>query len=150
MLIQKSWIMPESRLTPQQKDFIKQRSGGCCEYCLSQIAYSPDPFSIEHIIPRSKGGTNDLDNLAIACQGCNNFKYSHVSAIDPITGESAPLYHPRQDRWPEHFTWSNDHAQLIGLTMIGRATIERLQLNREGVVNLRQLLCTVGQHPPTF
>ncbi len=142
--------MPESRLTSQQKDFIKQRSDGCCEYCLSQIAYSPDPFSIEHIIPRSKGGTNDLDNLAIACQGCNNFKYSHVNAIDPITGESAPLYHPRQDQWPGHFTWSNDDTQLIGLTMIGRATIERLQLNREGVVNLRQLLCTVGQHPPTL
>jgi hypothetical protein len=73
-----------------------------------------------------------------------------VNAIDPITGESAPLYHPRQDRWPEHFTWNNDDTQLIGLTMIGRATIERLQLNREGVVNLRQLLCTVGQHPPAF
>jgi HNH endonuclease len=140
--------MPESRLAQQQKNFIKQRAGGCCEYCLSQLAFCPDPFSIEHIIPRSKGGTNDPDNLAIACQGCNNFKYSHIESIDPITGKSVPLYHPRQDRWHEHFSWSDDYAQVIGLTMTGRATIERLQLNREGVVNLRQLLYAVDRHPP--
>jgi HNH endonuclease len=140
--------MPESRLTQQQKNFIKQRAGGCCEYCLSQLAFCPDPFSIEHIIPRSKGGTNDPDNLAIARQGCNNLKYSHIESIDPITGKSAPLYHPRQDQWHEHFSWSDDYAQVIGLTMTGRAIIERLQLNREGVVNLRQLLHAVDRHPP--
>lgn len=33
---------------------------------------------------------------------------------------------------------------------IGRATEKILQLNREGVVNIRQLLCGVGQHPPNF
>jgi HNH endonuclease len=107
-------------------------------------------FSIEHIIPRSRGGTNELDNLAIACQGCNNSKYSHIYAIDPITGGSAPLYHPRQDRWKEHFGWSDDYAQLVGLTMVGRATIERMQLNREGVVNLRRLLYSVNRHPPNL
>jgi hypothetical protein len=36
----------------------------------------------------------------------------------------------------------------IGLTPTGRATVERLQLNREGVVNLRRVLRTIGQHPP--
>jgi hypothetical protein len=140
--------MSESRLTQQQKNFIKQRAGGCCEYCLSQLAFCPDPFSIEHIIPRSKGGSNDLDNLAVACQGCNNFKYSYIESIDPITGKSSSLYHPRQDQWHEHFSWSDDYVQLIGLTMTGRATVERLQLNREGVVNLRQLLRAVDRHPP--
>jgi HNH endonuclease len=140
--------MRESRLTQEQRNFVKQRAGGCCEYCFSQVAFSPDPFSIEHIVPRSKGGTSDLENLAIACQGCNNFKYSHVCSIDPVTGESAQLYHPRQDRWQEHFAWSDDFALLVGLTIVGRVTIERLQLNREGVVNLRRLLCAVDRHPP--
>lgn len=140
--------MPESRLNQQQKNSIRQRAHGCCEYCLSQLAFCPDPFSIEHIIPRSKGGRNDLDNLAIACQGCNNFKYSYIDSIDPITGKLAPLYHPRQDHWHDHFGWSDDTLQLIGLTMTGRATIERLQLNRPGVVNLRRLLVAVDQHPP--
>ena len=112
-------------------------------YCLSQVKFSPDPFSIEHIIPRSKGGTSDLDNLAVACQGCNNFKYSHIEAIDPITGEPVPLYHPRQHNWRDHFTWTNDSTQMLGLTPTGRATIDRLQLNREGVVNLRRVLHSI-------
>ncbi len=140
--------MSEPRLTQQQKNFIKQRAKGCCEYCFSQVAFCPDPFSIEHIIPRTRGGTNDLENLALACQGCNNLKYSHIESIDPVTGKSAPLYHPRQDQWHQHFSWSANYTQLIGLTMTGRATIERLQLNREGIVNLRKLLWMVERHPP--
>ncbi len=142
--------MPESRLTQQQRQLIKQRANGCCEYCLSQVKFSPDPFSIEHIIPRSKGGTSDLGNLAVACQGCNNFKYSHIEAIDPITGEPVRLYHPRQHNWRDHFTWTNDSTQMLGLTPTGRATIDRLQLNREGVVNLRRVLHSIHQHPPHF
>jgi hypothetical protein len=140
--------MPEFRLTQQQRKFIKQRAKHCCEYCLSQIKFSPDPFSIEHIIPRSKGGISDLDNLAIACQGCNNFKYSHIEAIDPITGKPTPIYHPRQCNWYEHFTWSKDMTQILGLTPIGRATVDRLRLNREGVTNLRHVLQSIGEHPP--
>jgi hypothetical protein len=140
--------MPDFRLTQQQRNLIKQRANNCCEYCKSQAKFSSDSFSIEHIIPRSKGGTSDLDNLAVACQGCNNFKYSHTQAIDPITGELAQLYHPRQQDWQDHFTWSRNLTQMLGLTPIGRATIERLRLNREGVVNLRQALASIDQHPP--
>ena len=140
--------MPEYRLTQQQRQLIQHRASSCCEYCLSQAKFSSDPFSIEHIIPRSRGGISDLDNLAVACQGCNNFKYNHTEALDPITGESVPLYHPRQHNWGDHFTWSNDSTQMLGLTPTGRATIERLQLNREGVVNLRLVLNSIGEHPP--
>lgn len=140
--------MPEFRLTQHQREFIKQRANNRCEYCISQIKFSPDPFSIEHIIPRSKGGTSDLDNLAIACQGCNNFKYSHTHAIDPITGKPVPIYHPRQQNWCDHFTWTKDATQMLGLTPTGRATIDRLLLNREGVTNLRRVLYSIGQHPP--
>jgi hypothetical protein len=99
-------------------------------------------------MPRSKGDTSDLDNLAIACQGCNNFKYSYAHAIDPITGESVPIYHPRKHIWCDHFIWTKDVTQMLGLTPTGRATIERLRLNREGVVNLRQVLYAIDQHPP--
>lgn len=46
-------------------------------------------------------------------------------------------------------TTSEDTAIAIGLTPIGRATVETLRLNRTGVVNLRQLLIATGQHPPS-
>jgi len=61
-----------------KKITVALRAQECCEYCFSQYRYSPDPFSIEHIIPIPTGGSNDLDNLAFACQGCNSRKYIHT------------------------------------------------------------------------
>jgi hypothetical protein len=103
---------------------------------------------VEHIIPLSKGGKNGLDNLAFACQGCNNRKYTNVEAVDPVTLSIVSLFHPRQHNWGEHFAWSDDSTLVLGLTPIGRATVEKLQLNRSGVVNLRHVLFEAGQHPP--
>ncbi len=112
------------------------------------MRYSPDPFAVEHIVPRVAGGGNDTSNLALACQGCNNLKFVSIEAVDPVTGVRVPLFHPRQQRWSQHFLWSQDTTVVVGRTPIGRATVERLRLNREGVVNLRRVLATIGQHPP--
>lgn len=140
--------MSDPRVTTSQKQTIAQRARYCCEYCLSQLRYSPDPFSVEHIIPLARGGSSHLDNLALACQGCNSRKYTSTTAIDPISGEMVSLYHPRQQRWNDHFAWNDDFRLMLGLTPTGRATIEKLQLNREGVVNLRRVLHSIGKHPP--
>jgi 5-methylcytosine-specific restriction endonuclease McrA len=140
--------MPEPRLSSSERARIVERAKGCCEYCLSQERYSPDPFSVEHIIPLSKGGANELDNLAFACQGCNNRKYTNVEAFDLVSQTTVPLFHPRQHNWAEHFAWSDNGALVLGLTPIGRATIEKLHLNRSGLVNLRRVLFEAGQHPP--
>ncbi len=140
--------MSEPQSLAALKKIVAQRSGGCCEYCWSQSRYSPDPFSVEHIVPRSKGGSDQLDNLAYACQGCNNHKYNHLQGRDPVNGRLLPLYNPRQQRWSDHFTWNEDFTLLIGSTPTGRATVERLRLNREGVVNLRYALHLIGKHPP--
>lgn len=86
--------------------------------------------------------------MALACQGCNNHKYNKTEAIDPITGEIAPLYHPRQQKWSDHFSWNEDFSLIIGITTIGRVTVETLQLNREGLVNLRRVLYMANEHPP--
>jgi len=51
-------------------------------------------------------------------------------------------------KWNEHFAWSLDFALIFGLTPTGRATAETLQMNREGVVNLRRALYIIGEHPP--
>lgn len=140
--------MSEPRISSQDKNLVAARAEHCCEYCRSQTKYSPDSFSIEHIVPRARGGTDRLDNLALACQGCNNRKYTDIEGIDPVTGECATLFHPREHTWNEHFAWNEDFTLVIGLTPIGRATVEKLQLNREGVVNLRRALSAIGAHPP--
>lgn len=140
--------MAKRRLSARQKVEIANRASWCCEYCRSQAGFSPDPFSVEHIVPRSRGGTDEESNLALSCQGCNNFKHAHIDAPDPVNGKIVPLFHPRRDRWEDHFGWSEDSDQMIGLTPIGRATIVRLRLNRSGVVNLRRVLTALGEHPP--
>ena len=53
---------------------------------------------MEHIVPLARGGTHDLENLAWAYQGCNSRKYVTIEALDPVTGQTVLLYHPRRDR----------------------------------------------------
>lgn len=142
--------MAKPRLSLQIKTQIKLRAHHCCEYCWSQEHFSPDTFSIEHIIPVAKGGPSDPQNLANACQGCNNRKYTSTDAVDPLTGELVTLYHPRLHQWSEHFAWNEDYTLILGLTATGRATVKRLVLNRRGVVNLRRLLHERGLHPPNI
>ncbi len=135
-------------MTARQRPVVIRRACGCCEYCWAQERFAPDPFSIEHIVPISKGGTNEFTNLAYSCQGCNGRKYISIEAMDPATGDLVPLYHPRQHRGSDHFAWNEDYTLVIGMTLTGRATVDKLHLNRLGLVNLRRVLAMVGAHPP--
>ena len=127
---------------------VEKRAGKLCEYCQSPLEFSSDPFSIEHIFPTSNGGNDDLENLALACQGCNGHKSTKTEAFHAISQTTATFYYPRKDVWNEHFVWSEDFAELIGKTAKGRATIKTLKLNRQRVMNLRRILILAGEHPP--
>ena len=123
-------------------------ANGRCEYCLSPQSHSPAPFAVDHISPRSREGEDEIENLALSCPGCNGAKYNKIEGIDPATGATIAFFHPRQQRWNEHFIWSDDALTLLGISEVGRATIAALHLNREGVVNLRDALQARGLHPP--
>jgi 5-methylcytosine-specific restriction endonuclease McrA len=140
--------MPDSRISERQRRTVVERAGGCGEYCRSPLKYSPDPFATEHIVPRSLGGWTRLDNLALACLGCNGYKYNRVEFLDPSSEKIVPLFHPRKDRWSKQFAWNEACTHLIGLSPTGRATIEALRLNRPNLVNLRRVLFAAGEHPP--
>ncbi len=127
---------------------VEIRANGCCEYCRCQEKFSPQSFSVEHILPRQSGGETLAENLALSCQGCNNHKAIKTSAIDPATGDTVSLFHPRWQKWLEHFSWNADSTWIIGLTPVGRATVIALRLNRNGLVNLRRVLYAMGEHPP--
>lgn len=127
---------------------IAVRATDLCEFCRSREDYAVDHFSAEHIIPKSREGATDLDNLALSCQTCNNHKYNKLEGLDPETDAFAPLFHPRQQQWNKHFTWSEDTTHIIGLTPTGRATVRTLDMNRESLINLRRILHRDGKHPP--
>ena len=135
-------------VTAEQRRAVAERAGFCCEYCLSQLRFSVDSFSVEHIVPRSRCGDDDLGNLGLACQRCNNHKFTATESPDPLTGEFVPLFHPRHQRWQDHFAWSSGYLLIRGVSPTGRATVERLKLNQPSLVNLRRVLLAAGEHPP--
>jgi hypothetical protein len=49
--------------------------------------HSPAPHQIEHIVARQHGGSDDIENLALACHRCNLHKGPNLGGIDPMTGE---------------------------------------------------------------
>lgn len=140
--------MSKRYLSHVEQNAIIERAGGRCEYCQSQMIYSGQTFEFDHITPVSRAGETSLENLALACGGCNRHKSNKVQGTDPATGETVDLFNPRSQQWQNHFGWTEDYTQMIGLTAIGRATVASLKLNRIGLVNMRRVLCMAGKHPP--
>ena len=68
---------------------------------------------------------------------------------DPTTGEPTRLFNPRHQRWKEHFAWSEDGLQILGLTACGGATVAALQINNVIAVTVRRAWIAAGWHPPT-
>jgi hypothetical protein len=64
------------------------------------------------------------------------------------TGSSVSLFHPHQNSWLEHFSWSEDKTRLLAKSATARATIAKLQLNRFALVELRELWVAFGKFPP--
>jgi HNH endonuclease len=120
----------------------------CCAYCQTAEALTAMTFEFEHIVPRSQGGATVFDNLCFACPFCNRHKSDRQQLRDPESGERVELFHPHQQQWSEHFCWSADQTELIGLTPIGRAIIDTLQMNRAALVRSRRMWVRLGEHPP--
>src|SRR5689334_7546003 len=82
---------------------VRQRAVYRCEYCRLSQQYSALTFHIEHIRARQHRGSADPRNLALACPECNCHKGTNLTGIDPDTGKVSRLFHPRRDRWENHF-----------------------------------------------
>ena len=142
--------MPRIYITVAIRKAILQLSHGYCEYCILPSNFSTDFFHYEHIVPLSLDGKTELGNLARSCGICNINKRDKIQHIDPLSQQVMRLYHPRQDTWKEHFQWSDDDLHIVGISPIGRATIDLLKMNRIDAINLRKLLKMVDLHPPNF
>jgi hypothetical protein len=128
----------------QLRRFVRQRAGNRCEYCrLRQEHDRFRPLHIEHIIARQHRGSDEADNLALACHQCNLHKGTNFSSFDPDTDEVARLYHPRRDRWPDHFRL--DGPTIIGITPTGRTTAWLLQMNSDERLEWRRVLLALGE-----
>ena len=138
-----------SSLSESLRQQVRQRAGNRCEYCLSHQDYIMGRLQIDHIQPLAKGGLDIEENLCLACELCNQYKWVQTEYLDPESGETVSLFNPRQQQWKEHFTWSATGTEIIGLTACGRATVAALRLNNNLAVIVRQNWVQAGWHPPS-
>ena len=127
------------------RKLVEARALRRCEYCLLQTEDAGFPHQIDHVISRKHGGTSHPDNLALACYLCNRFKGSDIASIDPSTNELVRLFHPRQDRWEEHFRVTGPVIE--PLTIIGIATCPLLRINTPARVVEREALQALERYP---
>lgn len=81
-------------LRARQRQAIWERDNYTCRYCGMQIIRLREWHSwakrwvglihTDHIVPRSKGGSDHPDNLVTACRDCNLAKYDHVWEPIPL------------------------------------------------------------------
>jgi len=141
--------MSQTYISVELRSAVASAARGRCGYCLSRQDIIGIRLHFEHIIPRVAGGQTIAGNLWLACPLCNGFKGTQTHAVDPETGELAPLFNPRMQNWYEHFAWSEDGTEIVGQTTVGRATTLALQLNNEYIVPARRRWVAAGWHPPT-
>lgn len=63
-----------------RRNRLRERDGDNCFYCFEQMVFRPkicrkassNDATMEHLIDRKHGGTDDLENLVLACKACNN------------------------------------------------------------------------------
>lgn len=136
------------------RQVVRERAVYLCEYCHSPERLSANRFTVDHVMPKSLGGSDETDNLALACRRCNERRYNFVAGIDPETQETVALFNPRQQKWKEHFVWTENGVSIQGVTPTGRATSIRLDLNDtrypedDSIQATRRLWIQIGLHPP--
>lgn len=124
---------------------VERRANNVCEYCLIAEADTYFGCQVEHIISRKHGDSSELDNLALACAFCNNYKGSDIATLIPETDELVRFYHPRTMRWRENFRLNRVFIE--PLTPIGEATVRILQMNHDDQIAERQVLSRRGLYP---
>ncbi len=82
------------------REYLLQKFDHTCAYC---DGFSGDPvLNIDHILPRSRGGTDRVSNLAMACRTCNEDKNDRTPAewAESLRSSDRPLGQKRIERCP--------------------------------------------------
>lgn len=119
-----------------------------CAYCQMPAIYLPRGLEKEHILPRSKKGSDTAPNICPACSNCNGHKADKIFSVDPHSGKKTALFHPRKQNWNEHFTWDQTGVKVLGLSPTGRATISALKMNLPEILAWRAIIVRLGGYPP--
>ena len=109
---------------------VAERAVYRCEYRHAPETVFNFPFEVEHVLPQARGGSDDLDNLALTCHACNLFKSDFETGQDEASHAEVALFHPRRD---SHMSCSRP----------SRAVASRRPVHRA-----RRVCWRVPVHPP--
>lgn len=137
-----------SRISQKLQNKIRLQAKNRCGYCLLPQHLNPTTLEMEHLHPTSAGGTDEEENLWLACRECNSHKSNKTHGFDTKTKRMVKLFNPRLQIWKNHFKFSSDKTEIIGKTASGRATVEALQLNNSTLVTVRKLWIEFDLFPP--
>lgn len=126
---------------------VAHRASHRCEYCHAPQAGFNFELEVEHITPKSRGGTDKDENLALACRSCNLFKPMSTTGFDDIAQSKTRLFNPRLDRWQDHFDIDIETCIIRGTTKIGRATVKQLRMNRNIQIAARESWVSMDLFP---
>jgi hypothetical protein len=105
------------------------------------IRQADDPvfcFPVDRIISGQHGGQYTHENTALSCHHCNKKKGPNIASISSDQPASiVRLFNPRTDVWTEHFELRG--PVIVGITAIGQATVELLDMNAPAKLRLRSL-----------
>lgn len=133
-------------LPSKLKQQVIERANGCCEYCRIGQNDQLLPFHVDHIISQKHRGTDELDNLCLACYRCNAYKGSDIAVFDPQTETITQLFHPRKQKWDDHFRIL-DNGEITGLTPEGRGTVFLLRMNDQNRIQTRFESILLNRYP---
>jgi hypothetical protein len=138
--------MSQTYIPAALRRLVRERAGDRCEYCLIPEFVSFVPHWIDHVVAEKHGGKTDAENLANSRVLCNQRKGTDLSSIDPETGQVVTLFHPRRDRWADHFRVVG--GRIEPLTATGRVTERLLQFNHPDRIEEREQLVATGLLAP--
>jgi hypothetical protein len=118
-------------ISQEVREEVRGRFDFRCGYCGVSETDIGAPLTIDHFKPRSRGGSDEPDNLVYCCFSCNINKGDYWS-LNP----SSMLLHPQRDNLSAHIE-ANADGTLNAITAAGQVHIERLRLNRHELVAYR-------------
>jgi 5-methylcytosine-specific restriction endonuclease McrA len=84
--------VPYERRAPLSRRGVFLRDGGRCQYCGKKAE------SIDHVVPRSRGGAHTWENVVAACSRCNSSKRDRFLEETPMRLRTRP-------QAPRHLSW---------------------------------------------
>ena len=126
------------------RKLVRRRAGTRCEYCLVDELDRLLTYHVEHIIARKHGGADIPKNLCYSCRDCNHAKGSNLAGY--WRGQIVALFNPRRQSWSRLFWWNG--PRLVGRTLIGKVTVNVLNINDDERVKMRAALIAEGRFPP--